>query len=212
MPKESKNGQLPTVTACPYNGPPITAELEADKPRPDRRTRTRVNAKLVKLAESKKLESAKPISTPLRASEIRTLYHLLVHAKTHDTERAIGTRKELGMEIEVPKVTKLIDGKPTKVDGSAIKRYKMSDYTYISYPEFHDLALHIGSGLRAYEMKPGDRIVMFASTRYVLIHMSSSFSIGDIVFCFSGFNMLVFLSVATGLPQLTEPFLNRLAS
>lgn len=63
-------------------------------------------------------------------------------------------------------IKKVVDGKEQAVP-KKWTYYELSEYTYLSFVEFEKLALQIGAGLRKLGMQKGDKLQLFASTRFV---------------------------------------------
>lgn len=95
---------------------------------------------------------------------IETMHDILTYAsRTYGNAKAMGTRKLVKMHNETKKIKKVVDGKEEMVD-KKWQYFELSGYTYMTFTEFHDMALNIGAGLRKLGMEPGDRVHLFAAT------------------------------------------------
>ncbi|KAK4190986.1 hypothetical protein QBC35DRAFT_45594 [Podospora australis] len=81
----------------------------------------------------------------------------------YGNEPAIGTRDLVKVHKETKKIPKVVDGKTTQVD-KEWTYFELSDYTYITYKEYHDLVLQVGAGLRKMGLNANDRLHIFATT------------------------------------------------
>ena len=100
--------------------------------------------------------------------EISTAFELLKWASAkYGNAKAVGYRKLVKIHTETKKVKKLVDGKEQEVD----KEWTYSElgpYDYMSFVEFEKLSLTLGSAFRKLGLGKGDKIQLFAATRYVL--------------------------------------------
>lgn len=69
------------------------------------------------------------------------------------TKKFLGTREILAEEDEV------------QPDGKVFKKFRLGNYKWQSFIEVEQKAKDFGRGLRALDVKPKDRVVMFAETR-----------------------------------------------
>lgn len=86
-------------------------------------------------------------------------------AEKYGNAKAIGQRDLIRKHEEVKKVKKTIDGKEQQVDKKWIY-YEMSEYHYMSFNDYAKMALQCGAGLRKLGLEAGDRVHIFAATRY----------------------------------------------
>ena len=75
------------------------------------------------------------------------------------------------MHEEVKKVKTIVDGKETMQD-KKWQYYELSPYNYMSFTEYENLVHKVGSGFRALGMNKGDRVHVFAATRFVAAELS----------------------------------------
>lgn len=95
---------------------------------------------------------------------VETVYDILRHsAQKYGNAKALGSRKLLRTHDEVKKVKKIVDGKATTVD-KKWTYFEMSDYHFVSFTDYEQLALQCGAALRKLGMKKDDRLHLFAST------------------------------------------------
>ncbi|KAL8736189.1 MAG: hypothetical protein Q9166_000344 [cf. Caloplaca sp. 2 TL-2023] len=95
---------------------------------------------------------------------VETVYDILRHsASKYRDAKALGSRKLIRTHEEVRKTEKIVDGKETTVD-KIWTYYEMSDYNYITFRDYEQMALQCGAGLRKLGMSKGDRLHIFAAT------------------------------------------------
>lgn len=102
------------------------------------------------------------ITTP--AAGIETLYDILRHASAKfGNAKAVGARRIVQVHEETKKVKKMVDGAETEVD-KKWQYFELSPYKYKSFVEFEQMALAVGSGIKALGFAPQDRLHLFAAT------------------------------------------------
>lgn len=110
------------------------------------------------------------ISKPV--PEISTVYDLVrVSAAKFGNAKAMGSRRLVRTHQETKKVKKIIDGQEQQVDKNWTF-FELSPYEYITYHDYENLVLNIGSGLRKLGMEKGDRVHIFAATSQNWLAMS----------------------------------------
>lgn len=77
--------------------------------------------------------------------------------------KALGKRRLIETHEETKKVKKMVDGKETEVD-KKWTYYELTQYEYMSFTEYEQLAMKVGCGYRALGMKAEDRVHIFAAT------------------------------------------------
>ena len=77
--------------------------------------------------------------------------------------KAVGKRKLLQTHEETKKIKKIVDGKEQEQD-KKWTYFELSKYEYMSFVEYEQLVLKIGSGFRKLGMKATDRVHIFAAT------------------------------------------------
>lgn len=80
---------------------------------------------------------------------------------------AVGTKNLIREHEEVKIVKKVMGGKEKEVEKWTY--FEMGKFEYLMYWEYVRAAVEIAAGLRELEMVKGDRLHVFASTRYVII-------------------------------------------
>ena len=78
----------------------------------------------------------------------------------------MGTRTLIKIHNEVKKEMRVVDGEE-KVTEKNWEFFEMSGYEYLTFREHKIRALEIGSGMRKLGLGLGDRVHIFAGTRYV---------------------------------------------
>jgi long-chain acyl-CoA synthetase len=108
----------------------------------------------------------KLISTP--EDGVATVFDIVKRgAEKFGNAKAIGTRRLIDTHVEVKKVKKMVDGVEQEID-KKWTYFELSEYSYLSFIEYERLALQIGAGLRKLGMNAGDRVHIFAATRWGL--------------------------------------------
>jgi long-chain acyl-CoA synthetase len=95
---------------------------------------------------------------------VATIYDILKRSsRKFGNAKAMGSRKLLKTHTEIKKIQKTVDGKYQTVD----KKWtysELSEYQYVSFIEFEQMAIQIGAGLRQLGMNKDDRIEIFGAT------------------------------------------------
>ena len=111
---------------------------------------------------------AKDKLTTTPAGDVKTIYDILKRsADKFGNAKALGSRKVLKTHQETKKIKKKVDGKDEEVE-KKWNYFELSGYSYISFVEYEQRVLQIGSGLRKLGMTKGDRLHIFAATRYAI--------------------------------------------
>lgn len=102
------------------------------------------------------------ILTP--AEGVETLYDILRYSSAkYGNAKAVGARRIVNIHEETKKIKKMVDGKETEVD-KKWQYFELSAYKYKSFVEFEQMALAVGSGIKALGFAPQDRLHLFAAT------------------------------------------------
>ena len=105
------------------------------------------------------------ITTP--EPDVRTVYELVRRgASKFGNAKAMGSRKIVRTHKETKKVKKVVDGQTQEVD-KEWTYFELSQYSYLSFTQYEKLVEQLASGLRKLGMVKGDRLHLFAGTRYV---------------------------------------------
>ena len=136
-----------------YHSPPFTVEASGYEP-----------------AEGETIPRRHPASkdelTTTPSEDVRTIFDILKRsADKFGNAKALGTRRLIKTHHENRKVNKTVDGVTREVD-KVWTYFELSEYSYISFVEYEKLALEIGAGLRKLGLVKGDRLHLFAATRY----------------------------------------------
>ena len=95
---------------------------------------------------------------------INTVYDVVRRAsRCFGNAKALGKRKLIRTHDEIKKVTKMVDGKEQEVD-KKWTYFELGPYNYMSFVEYEQMVLQVGSGLRALGLHKDDRVHIFAST------------------------------------------------
>lgn len=147
----SKKGQ--TLQPRVYNSPPFTVEASGYGP-----------------AEGETIPRRHPASryelTTTPSDDVSTIFDILKRsADKFGNAKSLGTRRLIKTHHENKKVNKTVDGVTREVD-KMWTYFELSEYNYISFVEYEKIALEIGAGLRKLGLLKGDRLHLFAATRY----------------------------------------------
>lgn len=112
------------------------------------------------------LAKHKLISRP--SDDVKTVFDILMRgADKFGNAKAVGTRRMVKTHQETKKVKKTVDGQTKMVD-KKWTYFELSEYSYISFVEYEKMVLQIGAGLRSLGMNKGDRVHLYAATRYTI--------------------------------------------
>lgn len=99
--------------------------------------------------------------------DIATLYDVLVRSATKFGDLdAMGTRKLIEMHTEIKTVKQIVDGEEKEVE-KKWTFFEMGRYEYVTFGQYFERAMRIGSGYRKLGLERGDRVHIFAATRYL---------------------------------------------
>ncbi|KAF2717357.1 acetyl-CoA synthetase-like protein [Polychaeton citri CBS 116435] len=102
------------------------------------------------------------VSSP--SPDVKTIFDILtVSSKKYGNAKAVGKRKLIQIHEETKKIKKVVDGKEQEVD-KKWTYFELSPYDYLSFNEYEQLALKLGSGFRKLGMQTSDRVHIFAAT------------------------------------------------
>jgi hypothetical protein len=100
---------------------------------------------------------------------VATVFDIVTRAaQVFGSARAVGTRRLIKTHNETKKVTKVVDGREQQVD-KKWTYFELSGYAYLSFSEYEQQVLQVGAGLRHVGLVKGDRLFLFAATRYLYI-------------------------------------------
>lgn len=99
--------------------------------------------------------------------DVATVFDILKYSsRQFGNAKALGARKLIKTHNETKKVKKMVDGKEEQVDKNWTY-FELSEYKYMSFVEFEQMALQLGAGFRQLGMNKPDRVHIFAATRQV---------------------------------------------
>lgn len=99
----------------------------------------------------------------------RTLYDIVRRAgQKFGNARCMGARDLIKVHNETRKVKKTVNGREVEVDRQWTY-FELSEYRYISFSDYEKLVLQIGAGLRELGLEKGDRVHLYAATRYGIL-------------------------------------------
>ncbi|KAK6375747.1 long-chain fatty acid-CoA ligase [Exophiala oligosperma] len=134
-----------------YRKPPFTAEiLYAQK----------VDGETVPRRNVRTRDDLKSIPEP----GVTTLFQLLGRSsRKFGQAKALGKRKLIKVHEETKKVRKMVEGREQDID-KTWQYYELSGYSFISFVEFEEQALKIGSAFRAIGLSASERVHIYAAT------------------------------------------------
>lgn len=111
--------------------------------------------------------------TTTPSDDVGTIFDILKRsADKFGNAKALGTRRLLKTHYENKKVKKTVDGVTKEID-KTWTYYELSAYEYMSFVEYERIALDVGAGLRKLGLVQGDRLHLFAGTRYAHLNALS---------------------------------------
>lgn len=100
------------------------------------------------------------------ADGVHTVFDIIQRsARIYPNHTAVGARKLVKMHKETKKVPKNVDGIVKEVD-KEWQFFELTKFSYLTYKEYEQLILQLGSGLRNLGLNKGDKIHLFAATRF----------------------------------------------
>jgi len=106
------------------------------------------------------------------SEDVKTIYDNLKRAASKfGNAKAMGTRRIIKTHTENKKVKKMVDGKEQEVD-KKWTYFELSGFEYISYVEYEQMALALGSGLRHLGLQKDDKMHLYGATRYVALPLT----------------------------------------
>jgi long-chain acyl-CoA synthetase len=104
------------------------------------------------------------INTP--AEGVHTVFDIVKRsASVYPNHTAVGKRKLVELHKEVKKVQKNVDGEIREVD-KEWQFFELTKFEFLTYKEYLELVLEIGSGLRKLGLGPDQKLHLFGTTRY----------------------------------------------
>jgi hypothetical protein len=123
--------------------------------------------------------------------DIKTLYDVVTRgARMFGDAECMGSRKLIKTHVEEKMVKKVVDGEEREVP-KQWTFYEMGGYKFKSFKQYKEQVDICGSGLRALGLGAGDRVHIYAATRYVCFF-----------FFFFFFSLLPFRRVRRGSREL----------
>lgn len=152
-------GTVPTIIPRFQTKPPFTIDVPGQEPVKGETPVRRIPGSVPDLV-------AKP------DPKISTTYELVrVSVEKYGNAKCMGSRKLIRTHQETKKVKKMVDGEEREVD-KQWTYFELSGYNYLSFSEYEQLMLQVGSGLRKLGLETGDRVHIFAATSSYWLAMS----------------------------------------
>ena len=99
------------------------------------------------------------------AEDVATTYdNMRRSARLYGNAKAVGSRRLLKTHVENKKVKKIVDGVEKEVD-KQWTYFELSGYTYMTFLEYEQLALKLGSGLRKVGLGKDSKVHLYGATR-----------------------------------------------
>lgn len=96
---------------------------------------------------------------------VNTLFDVLLRSKANFGDLpGFGTRKLIEEHQEIKKVRRVVEGEEV-LEEKKWSFFEMGPYEWVTFGEYVDLVLKIGSGYRKLGLVPGDKLHVFAGTR-----------------------------------------------
>lgn len=96
--------------------------------------------------------------------DIHTIYDIVKYSSDkYGNAKALGSRKLVKTHQETKKIKKMVDGKEQEVDKNWTY-FELSEYKYLSFTEYKNMAIQLGSGLKKLGMNPEEKVHIFAAT------------------------------------------------
>jgi long-chain acyl-CoA synthetase len=98
--------------------------------------------------------------------DVKTLYDVVTRgARLFGDAECMGSRKLIKTHVEEKMVKKVVDGEEREVP-KQWTYYEMSGYTFQSFKQYKEQVDIVASGLRKLGLVAGDRLHIYAATRY----------------------------------------------
>ncbi|CAM1501802.1 Fc.00g037860.m01.CDS01 [Cosmosporella sp. VM-42] len=110
------------------------------------------------------------ISSP--AEGVHTVVDI-VHrsARIYPNHTAVGARKLIKMHKEIKKIKKNIDGEVREIE-KEWQFFELGDYEFLTYKQYEELILQVGSGLRNLGITSENKVHLFGTTSLTWLSMS----------------------------------------
>jgi long-chain acyl-CoA synthetase len=97
---------------------------------------------------------------------IQTVFDIVKRsAQKFGNARCMGSRDLIKIHNETKRLKRIVDGREQEVD-KEWTYFELSGYRYLSFSDFEMLILQVGAGLRKLGLEKGDRVHLYAATRY----------------------------------------------
>lgn len=101
------------------------------------------------------------------AEDVGTVFDLIRRsARVYPNHHAVGSRKLIKLHKEMKKIPKNIDGEIREVE-KEWQFFELSKFEYLTYKQYEERVLQVGSGLRKLGITSENKVHLFATTRYV---------------------------------------------
>lgn len=101
------------------------------------------------------------------AEGVHTVFDIIRRsARIYPNHTAVGRRKLIKLHKEIKKIPKNIDGEIHEVE-KEWQYFELTKFDYLTYKQYEELVLQIGSGLRNLGITSENKVHLFATTRYV---------------------------------------------
>jgi long-chain acyl-CoA synthetase len=111
--------------------------------------------------------------------DVKTLYDVVTRgARLFGDAECMGSRKLIKTHVEEKMVKKMVDGEEREVP-KQWTYYEMSGYTFMSFKQYKEQVDICASGLRKLGLVAGDRLHIYAATRYAAGLCRFLFTVAD---------------------------------
>lgn len=101
------------------------------------------------------------------AEECHTVFDIVRRsARIYPNHTAVGSRKLVKMHKEMKKIPKNVDGEIREIE-KEWQYFELTKFDYLTYKQYEELILQIGSGLRNLGLTSANKVHLFATTRCV---------------------------------------------
>jgi long-chain acyl-CoA synthetase len=106
------------------------------------------------------------------AEEVGTVFDLVRRsARLYPNHNAVGSRQLVHLHKETKKIQKNVDGEIREVD-KEWQFFELSPYSFLTYKQYEERVLNLGSGLRKLGLSAGSKLHIYATTSVSWISMS----------------------------------------
>ena len=103
------------------------------------------------------------------AEGVSTVFDIVTrNARIYPNHHAVGWRDLVKVHKEIKKVQKNVDGQVKEVE-KEWQLFELTPFQFLTYKEYEQRVLQIGSGLRKLGMTSAEKLHLFGTTRYAVL-------------------------------------------